>query len=103
MNTYPKSLDLMQNTSLLLNNPLRYSTIKLRRIKILKQVLENYRFCRNSGNDAYSSEWSGGWSSCLRHYDALRTKIDMCLAPNVLILKCVLIRNISTEHYMEGC
>ena len=44
----------------------------------------------------------GGWSSCLRHYDALRTKIDMCLAPNVLILKCVLIRNISTEHYMEG-
>ena len=91
----------MQNTSPLLNNPL-HSTIKLRRIKILKEVLENYPFCRNSGNDPYGSGWSGGWSSCLRHYDALRTKIDMCLAPNVLILKCVLIRNISTEHYMEG-
>ena len=102
MNTSPKSLDLMQNTSPLLNNPLRYSTIKLRRIKILKQVLENYRFCQNSGNDAYGSRWSGGWSSCLRHYDALRKKIGIYLAPNVLILKYVLIRNISTEHYMEG-
>ena len=39
----------------------------------LKQTLENYRFCRNSGNDTYGR----GGSSSLRHHDALRTTVDM--------------------------
>ena len=39
-----------------------------------KQFLENYRFCRKSGNDTYSRGWGLRF---LRHCDALRTKIDM--------------------------
>ena len=49
----PKSADLMQNTRPLFNNPLSHPTIKL------KQVLENYRFCRNSGNDTYGKGMGG--------------------------------------------
>ena len=41
---------------------------------IQKNFFENYRFCRKSGSDANSSGW-GSYS--LRHYDAVRTKIDM--------------------------
>ena len=49
----------MQNTSSLFNNP----TIQLsyRELRYLEQVLENYRFCQNSGNGAYGKRWG---SSC---------------------------------------
>ena len=40
----------------------------------LKHFLENYVFCRKFGNDTYSRRWGACY---LRHYDALRTKIDM--------------------------
>ena len=41
----------------------------------LKRFLENCEVFRKSENDAYSS---GGRESCyLRHYDALRSKINM--------------------------
>ena len=36
INTFPKSIDFMQNASPLFNNLLPHSTIKLRRIKIFK-------------------------------------------------------------------
>ena len=52
----------MQNASALFNKTSSspQPTIKLRRIKIKKEVLEKYRFCRNSGNEAYSRGWGGG-------------------------------------------
>ena len=75
INTSPKSIDLMLNTSPLFNNPLTPPYNKLPRMKYLKQALENYRFCQNSGNDAYGRKGRG--VPCLRHYDALRMKIDM--------------------------
>ena len=38
------------------------------------------------GNDTHSKEWRGwGGSSCLRHYEALRTKMDMRLAPKMKV------------------
>ena len=47
-------------------------------LKTFNFFLENYRFCRKSGNDANSRGLGGGWRSrSLRHYDTLRTKIDM--------------------------
>ena len=52
---------------------------------IQKFVLENYRFCRKSGNDANSRGLEGeeaSWSCSLRHYDAVRRKIDMWFTPN---------------------
>ena len=53
----------------------------------LKNFLENYVFCRKSGNDTCSRRWAReGGSCCLRHYDALRTKIDMRLTPYILTL-----------------
>ena len=40
-----------------------------------EHFLENYEVLRKSENDAYNS---GGRESCyLRHYDALRSKINM--------------------------
>ena len=47
-----KSIDLMQDTTPSLITPSPTPTIELRRIKISKTDLENYQFCRNSGNDA---------------------------------------------------
>ena len=42
----------MQNTSALYKITHRPPpTIKLPRMQYIKQALENYRFCRNSGND----------------------------------------------------
>ena len=44
----------------------------------LKHFLENYRFCRKSGNDAYRR----GRSCYSDYYDALRTKIYMEPTPH---------------------
>ena len=47
---------------------------------IQKIVLENYWFFRKCGNYANNREQ---WVMCsLRHYDAMRTKIDMWFYPN---------------------
>ena len=56
-----------------------YPTLQLsyRELRYLKEVLENYRFYQNSGNDAYGMGWG---SSCLCHYDALHREIDMQLS-----------------------
>ena len=48
----------------------------------LKHSLKNYRFCRKSGNDAYSR---GLGDSCyLHHYGAVHTKISMSLAHTLM-------------------
>ena len=52
--------------------------LSYREFRYLKQTLENYRFFRNSGNDSMAG---AEVSSCLRHYDALPTKINMPLTP----------------------
>ena len=57
INTSPESIDLMQNTSLVLVSPSTHPTIKLSRMKIFKTGFRKYRFCWNSGNDAYAREW----------------------------------------------
>ena len=51
--------------------------MKLRRIKIFNQVLENCRFCQNSGNEANGRSWEGVGAYCLHHYDALHRKVDI--------------------------
>ena len=53
INTSPKSIDLMQNTSPLLNNYLPNLQLSYKEYRYLKEVLENFRFCRTSGNEAY--------------------------------------------------
>ena len=45
----------------------------------LKHFLENYRFCRKSGNDAYSKRWRCHAICVNMTHDALRTKINMWL------------------------
>ena len=57
INTSPESIDLMHNTSLVLVSPSTHPTIKLSRMKIFKTGFRKYRFCWNSGNDAYAREW----------------------------------------------
>ena len=70
INTSPKSIDLMQNTSPVFNNPLLLPIITLRRIKTFKTI----DFVKILG----MTHMAGGWgSSCLYHYDALRKKIDV--------------------------
>ena len=70
INTSPKSIDLMQNTSPVFNNPLLLPIITLRRIKTFKTI----DFVKILG----MPHMAGGCrSSCLYHYDALRKKIDM--------------------------
>ena len=52
---------------------------------IQKFVLENYQFCRKSGNDANSRGLEGeeaSWSCSLLHYDAVRRKSDTWFTPN---------------------
>ena len=49
-------------------------------LKTFKIFLENYRFCRKSGNDANSRGRKGG-SCCLGHYDAMRKKIECVIHP----------------------
>ena len=68
-----------------LTTHLPHPTISYPEYRYLKQGLENYRFCRNSGNYANGRGWWWwGGSSCLRHYYALHTKIDIWLAPSYL-------------------
>ena len=43
----------------------------------LKQFLENYVFCQNLEMIQVVKGGGGGGSFCLRHYDAVRTKIGM--------------------------
>ena len=72
-----KSINLTQNTSSLFSKLLRHRTIKLRRIKILKTSCRKLSILLKFWlNDAYGRGWG---STCLRHYDALPTKIDMWL------------------------
>ena len=77
----------MQNTSLFFNHHLPYPTTKLQRIKRYpKQVWENYRFCRKSGNDVMAVDvcvWSYLVCVIMTHW---RTKIDMWLTPNIKTL-----------------
>ena len=74
-----KFIDLIKNTSHLFNNPLPHHAIKLHRMKIFKigfrklSILSKFwEWCILQGV---------GWSSCLRHYDTLQTKIGMWLVP----------------------
>ena len=79
INSSPKSLDLKQNTRLLLNNHLPHPRIKLGRIKIFKTS-----FRKLSTKICESRIWQavgGGESSYLRRYDATSTKIEMRLTP----------------------
>ena len=46
-------------------------------LKTFKDFLEDYRFCRNSENDANSSGLGALCICSLRHYDVMRTEVDM--------------------------
>ena len=48
-------------------------------VQFFENFLENYPFCRKSGNHANSRVRGLGVSCSLRHYDAMRTKIENCL------------------------
>ena len=64
----------------------------------LKQILENYWFCQISGNIACGK---GLGSSCLRHYNTIRTKIDMSLTLNwidLMVFSVFLVKKIVTLH-----
>ena len=82
INTSAKSIDLIQNTNPFFNKSLTHPTMKLPRIQIFKtdfrklSILSKFWECR------IWQEFGGefGESSCLRHYDALRTKM-ICDSP----------------------
>ena len=73
INDSPKSIGLMLSIRLLFNNPLSHATIKFPRIKMFKTGFSKLAILPKF------SEWNI-LSSCLRHYNALPTKIDMWLA-----------------------
>ena len=78
VNTSSTSIDLMQNRNPFFNNSLLRHSIKLWKIKIFRTGFRKLWIFSKFW------EWSiwqrEGESSCLRHYDALRTKIDMFLS-----------------------
>ena len=73
---------MMDNTSSLFNNSLSNSTAKLWRIKIFKTGFRKLWILSKFWEWRIWQEVCG--SSCLRHYDALRTKIDMWLVPYII-------------------
>ena len=60
----PKSIDLIQNTSPLFHKPLLHTKITLRKTKILRTGLEDYRFFQNSRNNAYGRGMGSKKSIC---------------------------------------
>ena len=78
INRSTKSVDLTQNTDPLFNNPL--TSPKLPRIQIFKTDFRKLSILSKSweslGILGISRGWGGGGvSSCLGHYDTLRTKL----------------------------
>ena len=100
INTSTKSKDLMQNTSPSLITYPPHPTIKLPRKQTFKtgfrklSILSKFwEWCKWKGG------CGGGVSSCLRRYDALRTKIGMWLNHNFnFVLNVLLESNIFFFH-----
>ena len=84
----------MQDASPLFNKPPLHPTIELRRIKIFQIC-----FWKLSTLSKFL-EWR---KSCLCHYDALRTKIDMWLAPYSLWKYLKRLKNEVTQLIKNKC
>ena len=92
----------MQNTSPLFNNPLSpHPTIKMPRMKIFKTSFRKLLILSKFWKWRI---WQGvGWgSSCLRHYDALRTKIDIWFAPNPFVPNSPFLYPLKTLEKLYG-